>query len=60
MNVFVIFCKEITVKYSVDPDQRPRSAASERGLYCLHMSSKRNSSLKEGKRNTVELQWLEH
>ena len=40
MNIFIcnVFCIEIPVSKSVNPDQMPHFVASELGLHCLHMS----------------------
>ena len=43
---FIVFCLEISVCKQCCPDQTPRSAASEQGLHCLYMPSKRVSCLK--------------
>ena len=51
MNTFTFtaFCKKILQANNVDPDQTPRSAASELGLLCLHNTQKWTSGLKRGK-----------
>ena len=41
-----VFCIEIPVANSVDPDQMQHFAASEQGLHCLHMSHEWVSCLK--------------
>ena len=45
---------------SVDPDQTPRSAASDLGLHCLPMSLLRNASLKWVKIFVVRYQNVHH
>ena len=45
MNVFIF----IAFFHTVDPDQRPRSVASELGLHCFHMFPNRFYSLKRVK-----------
>ena len=36
--IFILFRIDIPVKNSEDPDQTPRSAASDLGLHCLPVS----------------------
>ena len=45
-NLNRTFCKE-----TVDPDQTPRSAASDLGLYCLHISHKKGARFMRVKRD---------
>ena len=44
-----MFCKEFPEANNTDSDQTPRSAASDFGLHCLHMSPRQVSSLKQVK-----------